>query len=120
VKKVVAPTAESRKIVKSRFKELGYRFICHQGYYAFINIWKYLGKKIPGDKILKEKNGDQIKTIKNVNTLKSYLSTSCGLAVIHGSVFKQPDFIRFSYANNPEYTSGAIDRLHESLSALED
>jgi len=120
VKKVVVTTAESRKIVKSRFKELGYRFICHQGYYAFINIWKYLGKKMPEDKVLKEKNGNQIKTIKNVNTLKSYLSTKCGVAVIHGNVFKQPDFIRFSYANTPEYTSGAIDRLHESLSALED
>jgi aspartate aminotransferase len=118
VKKVVEPTAESRKIVKSRFKELSYKFICNQGYYTFVNIWNHIGKKIPEDKKLKNEKGERITVIKNVLTLKSYLTTCCGLAVIHGSVFKQPDFIRFSYANSPDYTRASVSRLHESLTDL--
>lgn len=118
VKRVIVPTAQSRKIVKKRLHELGFRFICDQGYYAFINIFPWLGKKIPKEKKLKTEDGRAIDTIENVEILKSYLSKQCGLAVIHGSVFRQPDFIRFSYANTPEYTDASITRLYESLMEL--
>ena len=39
--------------------------------------------------------------------------------IIHGSVFQQADFIRFSYANTPEYTQGALDALISGLQELE-
>ncbi len=118
VRRVVEPTAQSRAIVKRRLKELGFKFICGQGYYAFINIYPWLGKKIPRDKELKSSSGSLIFTIENVEILKSYLSSRCGLAVIDGSVFRQPHFIRFSYANAPDYTDNAITRLNESLGEL--
>ncbi|MCX7994299.1 MAG: pyridoxal phosphate-dependent aminotransferase [candidate division WOR-3 bacterium] len=118
VKRVIEPTAKSRTLVKKRLKELGFKFICDQGYYAFINIYPWLGKEMPKEKILIDETGRKIKRIENVEILKSYLSAHCGLAVIHGSVFRQPHFIRFSYANTPEYTDGAITRLEESLRVL--
>ncbi len=118
VQRVIVPTAESRKIVRKRFKELGYKYICDQGYYAFVNIYPWLGKKVPEDKILNDFSGKKIDVINDVEILKSYLASCCGLAVIHGTVFRQPHFIRFSYANSPEYTDAAITRLQESLGAL--
>lgn len=117
IKRVVQPTAESRKIVKNFFTQLHYKFICDQGYYAFVNIFPWLGKKIPKECELKIDN-NPIQYIDNVEILKSYLATKWGIAVIHGSVFKQPHFIRFSYANTPEYTAGAIQRFHQALSNL--
>lgn len=118
VKRVIDPTAKSRVIVKKRLKELGFKFICDQGYYAFINIYPWLGKKIPTGKELIDESGKKVYNIENVETLKSYLSAKCGLAVIHGSVFRQSHFIRFSYANAPEYTDCAITRLEQGLKDL--
>lgn len=120
VRRVTEPTGESRRIVRRALGEQGYRFIADQGYYAFINIWPWLGKKIPhGKSLVDAATGKEIPAIDSVETLKSYLTTKCGLAVVHGSVFKQPHFIRFSYANAPEYTEAALMRFNESLSALE-
>jgi len=118
VKRVVEPTAQSRAIVRRRLKELDFKFICGQGYYAFINIYPWLGKKIQKGKELKSSPGALITRIENVEVLKSYLSSRCGLAVIDGLVFRQPHFIRFSYANSPDYTDGAITRLDQSLKEL--
>jgi aspartate/methionine/tyrosine aminotransferase len=118
VRRVIEPTAQSRTIVKRRLKELGYKFICGQGYYAFINVYPWLGKEIPHGKEVKSSSGLLIKAIENVEVLKSYLTSQCGLAVIDGLVFKQPHFIRFSYANTPDYTDGAITRLDQSLKEL--
>jgi len=121
VRRVIEPTAQSRAIVRRRLSELGYRFIADQGYYAFINIWPWLGKKLPdGIEVEGSKPGTMTDRVESVAVLKSYLTAHCGLAVIHGSVFKQPEFVRFSYANAPEYTDRSISRLHESLEALED
>ena len=120
IKQVSVPTSESRKIVQKKFRELDYKFIAHQGYYAFLNIWPWLGKRIPDHKkMINSKTGEHIQSIDSVVTLESYLTTKCGLAIIHGTVFKQPHFIRFSYANLPEYTEASIIRLHESLKELE-
>ena len=58
---------------------------------------------------------DEIKTAAH---LKSYLAQKIGLAVIHGSVFRQPDFIRFSYANTPAYVQGALERLEYGVQRL--
>ena len=119
VTQVTLPTAESRKIVREEFQRLGYKFICDQGYYAFINIWPFLGRLIPTGRELNDNQGNKIHNIQNAEDLKTYLTTKCGVAIIHGSVFNQPHFIRFSYANDPDYTRAAIGRLHEGLTSLE-
>jgi len=116
VRKVIEPTAASRRLVRDRFSALGYRFIADQGYYAFVNIWPWLGKRLPEP--LTAADGRRIETVETVEVLKSYLTTQCGVAVIHGSVFKQPHFVRFSYANAGEYTLRAIQRFDEGLNAL--
>jgi aspartate/methionine/tyrosine aminotransferase len=120
IRRVTVPTSQSRKIVRARFSELGYRFICDQGYYAFLNVHPWLGRRIPGGMEVRDAATGLVEdSIRNVETLKSFLTTRCGLAIIHGSVFNQPHFIRFSYANAPEYTAASIDRLAQSLSLLE-
>jgi len=120
LQQVVTPTTQSRKIVQRRLSELNYRFIADQGYYAFINIYPWLGKKMPeGMTLNRGGNKGMTNFIEDVNLLKSYLTKYCGLAVIHGTVFRQTDFIRFSYANAPKYTDAALTRLHESLAALQ-
>lgn len=119
IQKVIVPTAKSRKIVQHKFKEYGFKYICDQGYYAFVNIFPWLDKKIPKSKELHDLKGNMINRIENIEILKSYLAKKCGLAIIHGSVFKQPHFIRFSYANSPEYTEKSIIRLYQSLKELE-
>ena len=119
VKRVTGPTAKSRAFVRERFQKLGYKFICDQGYYAFINIWPYLRKEIPEGITIADGQGGQKNRIDTAEDLKTYLTTKCGVAIIHGTIFKQPHFIRFSYANDPVYTESAIQRLHDSVTALE-
>ena len=90
-----------------------------QGYYAFINISSWIGKRLPnGESIVDPVDGTQGEVVESVAHLKSYLAQKIGLAVIHGSVFRQPDFIRFSYANTPEYVQAALERLEYGLKRL--
>ncbi len=121
VRRVVEPTAASRRLLRERLRAWGFRFIADQGYYAFINAWPWIGRRFPADRpLLDPDTGERVERVRDAADLKSWLTTRCGLAVIHGNVFHQPDFIRFSYANAPEVTRAALDRLHESLAALED
>ena len=64
--------------------------------------------------------GEHIGRIDNVEATQSYLAQKWGLAIIPGAFFHQPHFIRFSYANAPEYTRNAIERLDEALTSLVD
>ncbi|MAA78274.1 MAG: hypothetical protein CL916_03365 [Deltaproteobacteria bacterium] len=119
VQKVVVPTAQSRAYLRSALPQKGFHFIMGQGYYAFINIWPWIGTRLPeGEGIIDPIDGSQTDEIKTVAHLKSYLAQKMGLAVIHGSVFRQPDFIRFSYANTPSYVQGALERLEKGLHRL--
>lgn len=118
VQRVVKPTAASRALLRKRLPELGLNHIIGQGYYTFINIWPWLGASLPAHVNLKRADGSLLQHIDSVETLKSYLAQCCGVAIIHGSVFQQPDFIRFSYANTPEYTNQALNTLYNGLQAL--
>jgi aspartate/methionine/tyrosine aminotransferase len=90
-----------------------------QGYYAFLNIWSWLRKKIlNGGLIVDPVHGTQRSHIQTVAHLKNYLAQKKGIAMIHGSVFRQPDFIRFSYADILEYVRCALERLEEGLNEL--
>ncbi len=119
VQRVVVPTAQSRALLKTGLAARGFRAIIGQGYYAFINIYPWLNRSIPAAHQFVDINtGQRVERIDSATTLKSYLAQQWGLAIIHGSVFRQPDFIRFSYANTPEYTKGALLRFEEALSVL--
>ena len=119
VQRVVIPTAQSRAYLRQALPQKGFQFIMGQGYYAFINISSWIGKRLPnGESIVDPVDGTQSEVVESVAHLKSYLAQKIGLAVIHGSVFRQPDFIRFSYANNPEYVQAALERLEDGLKRL--
>ena len=119
VQRVVNPTARSREIVRQELSARGYKYIVGQGYYAFINIWPWLNRTIPTEHQFTDTiTGERIEKIATVNQLKSYLAQQWGIAIIPGSFFHQPHFIRFSYANDPNYTLNAIQRLDEALSSL--
>lgn len=100
-RRVIEPTAKSRALFRAWVTEHDQEAIVEQGYYAFLNVERYLNFSIP-----------------DADALTTHLTAHHGLAVIPGSVFHQPHWIRFSLANTPEVTAGAIDRLDHALSQL--
>lgn len=120
VQKVTIPTAKSRSIIKNHLSNEGFRFIAGQGYYAFINVWPWLNKTIPTElTFVDQVSGEKISKIETAGQLKSYLAQKWGLAIVPGTFFYQPHFIRFSYANAPEYTLNSLKRLQQGLNSLQ-
>ncbi|MBI2472959.1 aminotransferase class I/II-fold pyridoxal phosphate-dependent enzyme [Candidatus Uhrbacteria bacterium] len=101
VRRVVEPTQQSRRLFREQMNSWGYQFVADQGYYAFVRVSPWLHERVT-----------------TVSTLPQYLTSEHGLAIIPGSVFHQPEFIRFSLANTPEVTLGAINCLHSALVRL--
>ena len=101
---IVEPTNESRIILKAFLEENGFQFILGKGYYAFIDVRKWL--EGPG--------------WADSEALGQYLALEHGLAVVPGVFFSSygGGWIRFSYATPPEVTQGALQRLKEGLEAL--
>lgn len=100
-RRVIEPTALSRALFRAWVVKHRQEAIVQQGYYAFLNVAQFLQG-----------------SIRDVDTLATHLTSQHGLAVIPGSVFHQSDWIRFSLANTPKVTQGAIDRLDRALSLL--
>ncbi len=100
-RRVIDPTAQSRALFREWVTQQGHEAIVGQGYYAFLNVSRFLGQGVH-----------------DVDALTAHLTAHHGLAVIPGSVFHQPDWIRFSLANTPEVTRGAITRLDHALASL--
>lgn len=103
VKRITDRTSASRRIFRREMTEREYRFIADQGYYAFVDVTKWL---------------NQDSTMKTVKDLGSFLAREHGIAVVHGTPFLQPNFIRFSYAQDPAITIAAIKRLDEALKSI--
>ncbi|MGH2523267.1 MAG: aminotransferase class I/II-fold pyridoxal phosphate-dependent enzyme, partial [Anaerolineales bacterium] len=101
---IVAPTNESRKVLKDFLVEHNFQHILGKGYYAFINVGKWL----------------RAKGWKDTEALGQYLAEQHGLAVVPGVYFSEygAEWIRFSYATPVEKTLGAAQRLVVGLSAL--
>lgn len=116
--RVVEPTAHSRALFRSRMTSLGYRFVADQGYYAFVRVGAWLGGDISFCDQFHDAIGRHITHMETTADLACYLTHRHGLAVVPGDLFFQPEFIRFSLANAPEVTAGAIDRLDHALSQL--
>ncbi|MFM7188826.1 MAG: pyridoxal phosphate-dependent aminotransferase [Armatimonadota bacterium] len=88
----------------------GFKCRMPQGaFYVFPNISGLYGKKTPGGKELT--SGDDV---------ADYLLESKGVAVVPGSGFGTPDFVRFSYATNMDAINEGVRRIREAVDALVD
>jgi len=101
---IVEPTNASRVLLKSFFDEIGMDVLMGKGYYAFINISRFLNGRGWGDS----------------EQAAEYLATHYGVAVVPGSFFSPfgRNWVRFSYATPPSYTLSAARRLVEGLASL--
>lgn len=101
---IVEPTNASRKILQAFLEQQGFTYVLGKGYYAFIHVGDWLGKRGWAD----------------TEPLGTYLAEQHGLAVVPGVYFSAygGDWIRFSYATPPERTQGAAQRLLAGLGAL--
>lgn len=88
----------------------GFKCRMPQGaFYVFPNISGLYGKKTPAGKELA--SGDDV---------ADYLLESKGVAVVPGSGFGTPDFVRFSYATNMETINEGLRRIQEAVDTLID
>jgi len=101
---IVEPTNASRGVLRQFLRDHGFTTILGQGYYAFINVSKWLRQK----------------GWPHSEQLGQYLAEKQGLAIVPGIFFSifGGDWIRFSYATPVEKTLGAARRLVEGLNAL--
>lgn len=106
-------TEKSRAFLREALPELGSPSLIGQGYYAFINVEPWIGRSVPSSG---SQDGAEVRSSDDIAL---YLTEACGVAVVPGGVFCQPGWVRFSYANEPEYTKGAFNRLKEGLARLE-
>lgn len=104
VRSIVEPTNVSRLLLKEFLDRHGFRYIMGKGYYAFIEVSKWLERRGWAD----------------TEPLGQYLAEQHGLAVVPGVYFSVygGKWIRFSYATPPERTIGAAERLLEGLEAM--
>ncbi|HEX7972839.1 MAG TPA: pyridoxal phosphate-dependent aminotransferase [Anaerolineales bacterium] len=101
---IVEPTNASRKVLKAFLDEHELTYILGKGYYAFIKVGPWLGRRGWADS----------------EPLSQYLAEDHGVAIVPGAFFSPygGEWIRFSYATPPERTLGAAKRLLEGLEAL--
>jgi aspartate aminotransferase len=101
---IVDPTNASRLVLKDFLEKKGFTYILGKGYYAFINVGKWLEARGWADS----------------EPLGQYLAEEHGVAVVPGAFFSPfgGEWIRFSYATPSERTQGAAERLVEGLEAL--
>ncbi len=101
---IVEPTNASRNILRKFLVDHGYQVILGQGYYAFIDVRRFL----------------ETAGWPHSEPLSEFLAREHGVAVVPG-VYSSEDgagWIRFSYAMPPEDTHQAAERLHNALSAI--
>ncbi len=119
VKRITGPTSESRRIFRELMTAHGHNFVADQGYYAFVDIEPWLQKKVPSGMEFKDNDTEKlVSVLKTAEHVGSYLSTQHGLAVVPGTPFRQPTFIRFSLAQNPKLIPHAVRRFHHAFTLL--
>lgn len=103
-KTIIEPTNASRVALKKLLAESGLQHIIGKGYYAFINVGKFI----------------QAKGWADSEPLGQYLAENHGVAIVPGAFFSPfgADWVRFSYATPVERTEGAFQRLMEGLESL--
>lgn len=103
-KAVSVPTGESRRVLRAALDESGLRYIMGDGYYAFIDMTRYV-----------EAGGYD-----DTAGLGSYLAEEHGIAVVPGVYFSDAgaNWVRFSYALPAERTQAAVQRFFEGANSL--
>jgi len=101
---IIGPCSQSRKVLRSALEAANMNFIMGDGYYAFIDVQKYI-----------EAGGYE-----DSAALGSYLAEDYGVAVVPGVYFSDAgkNWVRFSYALPPERTENAFKQLMDGLSSL--
>jgi len=101
---IVEPTNASRVVLKKYLVDNGFTHIMGKGYYAFIEVGRWLDAKGWPDS----------------EPLGQYLAEQHGVAIVPGAFFSPfgGRWVRFSYATPTERTLGAAQRLLEGLNAL--
>jgi aspartate aminotransferase len=101
---IVEPTNASRIVLKKYLEQNGFRYILGKGYYAFIEVGKWV----------------RARGWQDSEPMGQYLAEDFGVAVVPGAFFSAygGDWIRFSYATPVERTLGALERLQQGLESL--
>jgi aspartate aminotransferase len=101
---IVEPTNASRNVLADFLEGHGFTYIIGKGYYAFIQVGKWLAGSGWEDS----------------EPLGQYLAEEHGVAIVPGAFFSPygGEWVRFSYATPPERTLGAARRLLEGLESL--
>lgn len=108
LKEWVQSFQERRDYILGRFLKIpGVSCFKPQGaFYVFPNVSRYLGRKFNG------------KSIETDNDLANYLLDEAKVAVVAGSGFGSPGFIRLSYATSMEQIRKGLDRIEEAFHKL--
>lgn len=114
VAKMVKAFDERRRYIIKRLNEMpGVSCFNPKGaFYALPNFSAYIGKSY-----IKKDDGTK-KTIKNDMDLTEYLLTEALVAVVPGSAFWAPGFLRLSYATSMENIRKGLDRIEEAIGKL--
>lgn len=101
---IIEPTNASRAALADLLRKHGFRYILGKGYYAFIEVGRWL----------------RAAGMEDSATLGEYLAEQWGVAIVPGVYFSRygADWVRFSYATPVERTVGAFERLVAGLEAL--
>lgn len=102
---IIEPIRESRQVLRNALTQYGEPFVIGDGYYAFIDVEKYVQAGNFTD---------------STHSLLEYTGSNFGVVFVPGVYFSDAGkhWLRFSYALPPERTQKAIDRLFEGLHSL--
>ena len=107
-KGIILQVGNERGPVKRRLVDMGLQVQKPEGaFYIMMNIREILGKKIGGV------------TIDTCDTFAAELLSKGLVAVVPGSGFDAPEFVRWSYATPMENIQEGMDRLERFLKDLE-
>ena len=119
VKRITVPTSESRAIFKRGMTELGHTFVADQGYYGFVDVEPWVGKKIPVDMQFDHpETHARVTEIKDADDVGNYLALNYGLAIVPATAFNQPNCIRWSLAQDPKLIPPALIRFDNAFKNL--
>lgn len=101
---ITGPTSASRKVLKAGLEQSGLPFVIGDGYYAFIDVSRYV-----------ESGG-----YKDGSEVGAYLAEEYGIATVPGLYFSDAgaDWLRFSYALPPEKTEKALAQFMAGLQSI--